>query len=173
MFWASDTMTSPSGSFAPVSATCAVGPKHVEDCYVQIVAHRKNKACHHCRQGRCREISRWDFAANGHLSTVWDWTLFSKMTIPPPPQRRVYQRLPPDFGSGEDEMAHLPSWPYPWSQKPVSGMFVGSAWAIMTNITLADLGQMLIEEQDVTMRRRVPGHWGCIKQLKYVLFLQT
>lgn len=57
-------------------------------------------------------------------------------------------------------------------------MFAGSAWAIMTNITLADLGQMLIEEQDVTkletsMRRRVPGHWGCIKQLKYVLFLQT
>lgn len=57
-------------------------------------------------------------------------------------------------------------------------MFAGSAWAIMTNITLADLGQMLIEEQDVTkletsMRRRVPGRWGCIKQLKYVLFLQT
>lgn len=110
--------------------------------------HRKNKACHQCSQCRCREISRWDSAANGHLSTVWDWTLFSKMTIPPPPQRRVYQRLPPDFGSGEDEMADLPSWPHPWSQKPVSGMFAGSAWAIMANITLGDLGQMLIEEQD-------------------------
>ena len=76
------------------------------------------------RQSQCREISRWDSATSGNpISPQSGTELYPPRWQRSPPQSGVYQRLPPEFGSGEDVMACQQSWPQPhWT-------LVGSVWA--------------------------------------------
>lgn len=133
----------------PVSATCALESEHLEENYAQQwfqggevwrrcgkwsncfwrrqcdgvgqhLPHWINKACHHRRQSECREISRWGSATSG--DGIFPQSGTKLMTVLAS-EEHGYQRLPPEFGSGDDRKDCLKSWPNTYWTR------MGSAWA--------------------------------------------
>lgn len=133
----------------PVSATCALESEHLEENYAQQwfqggevwrrcgkwsncfwrrqcdgvgqhLPHWINKACHHRRQSECREISRWGSATSG--DGIFPQSGTKLMTVLAS-EEHGYQRLPPEFGSGDDRKDCLKPWPNTYWTR------MGSAWA--------------------------------------------
>ena len=77
------------------------------------------------------------------------WGIFSLNEHTHPQQCRVYQWLPPEFGSGEDGMTCQQSWPPDLLSWPIGHSWDQLGCAIHTRVTstnmLSDLQQMLVE----------------------------